>query len=874
MRKKYLFVAAAAAMLAACSSKDSIESAPTGGAPQASLPEGAVGFTAYTNRSVTRAGNTGLMTTGTLQQNPTEEQKRAGYKAGFGVFAFYTDNNDYDPLSVPNFMYNQQVTYGTNGWEYEPLKYWPNEYGDNAISDDQDKVSFFAYAPYVEVTPSTGKIVCSTDSAKWGIAGLTRNSATGDPIVKYIASFDASTSVDLLWAVCDQPKDWPIVNTGSNQQPYINDGVAGLPWLNVQHPAQIDQRLKFTFKHALSQLNVNIDTFADTEDHAASADARTKVFVRSISFTGIASKGSLNLNNIESDKALWLDYNGLADLESGEAVTVYDGRKDGKEGVQNATASNEKTLGFNPTVISDDGNTQEGVTGTTKNLFVGNDPIYIIPTGEEIEVEIVYDVETEDDNLSTYLSDRKTLGSSIENRIRKSVSFGGNNTFENGKHYTINLHLGLNSVKLDAAVSDWVEAEASADVDLPLNVPAFAAASSSPQTAIELPATLAQYDFAITGLNGSEGVTATPDGTVVTALDVIQPTNVSGQAIIRGTLDPNMTVHNVTTNSAATITGNASGLTHTLNITQRAHALELSATAINSSYGTITLGAGATGINWSADVAADGIHVSKNGSALTKVDGDPVENEFRWNAGDHSFDLGKAAVAGDVFEITVKAGDADEETISVKIGGLSFAGTRASIMYGTSGFNNGLTMAGVSAVTFTSSDAGVATVDANGTVTTVAVGSARITAIPTAESGYLVPAGRKTYILTVTAAAGCRIAATAANQVIPAASIVGTDLSEFIKLYNADGCEITPGTAGGSVNYVITAQSYAAGSPAPTVSTRRIKLGSDGKTIEKYGNHEVYTPVAGDVYTITATVTDGTAASYTTTTAPFTITVQ
>ena len=645
MRKKYLFVAAAATMLAACSSKDSIESAPTSGAPQTSLPEGAVGFTAYTNRSVTRAGNTGLMTTATLQQNPTEEQKRAGYKAGFGVFAFYTDNNDYDPLSVPNFMYNQQVTYDgtTNRWEYEPLKYWPNEYGDNAISDDQDKVSFFAYAPYVEVTPSTGKIVCSTDSAKWGIAGLTRNSATGDPIVKYIASFDASTSVDLLWAVCDQPKDWPIVNTGSNQQPYINDGVAGLPWLNVQHPAQIDQRLKFTFKHALSQLNVNIDTFADTENQAASADARTKVFVRSISFTGIASKGSLNLNNIESDKALWLDYNGLADLESGEAVTVYDGRKDGKEGVQNATASNEKTLGFNPTVISDDGNTQEGVTGTTKNLFVGNDPIYIIPTGEEIEVEIVYDVETEDDNLSTYLSDRKTLGSSIENRIRKSVSFGGNNTFENGKHYTINLHLGLNSVKLDAAVSDWVEAEASADV--------------------ELPATLAQYDFAITGLNGSEGVTAAPDGTVVTALDVIQPTNVSGQAIIRGTLAPNMTVHNVTTNSAATITGNASGLTHTLNITQRAHALELSAS--NTAGSTITLNSGATGIDWATDVAADGIHVSKNGSALTKVDADPAENGFIWNAG--SITLGKDAVAGDVFEITVKASDADEETISVKI---------------------------------------------------------------------------------------------------------------------------------------------------------------------------------------------------------------
>ena len=35
-------------------------------------------------------------------------------------------------------MYNQCVTFGDNGWDYAPTKYWPNE--------EEDYVSFFAYA--------------------------------------------------------------------------------------------------------------------------------------------------------------------------------------------------------------------------------------------------------------------------------------------------------------------------------------------------------------------------------------------------------------------------------------------------------------------------------------------------------------------------------------------------------------------------------------------------------------------------------------------------------------------------------------------------------------------------------------------------------
>jgi len=38
----------------------------------------------------------------------------------------------------------------------------------------------------------------------------------------------------------------------------------------------------------------------------------------------------------------------------------------------------------------------------------------------------------------------------------------------NGNVYTIKLHLGMNSVKIDAAVTEWAEG-GSAEVDLPAN---------------------------------------------------------------------------------------------------------------------------------------------------------------------------------------------------------------------------------------------------------------------------------------------------------------------------------------------------------------------------------------------------------------------
>lgn len=446
--KKFLVFAVAGLALMACNKQE------TPAAPELSTPN-AVSFGAYLNRGVaTRSGAAGLMDVNKLQNT------------GFGVFAYYTDFNLYDAQSTPNFMYNQKVS-GAN-WEYTPVKYWPNEYGQNAISDDVDKVSFFAYAPYVDVTPATGKV----QDATYGITGMNRNSQSGDPILKYIGSFDPTKSVDLLWGVAAEAdaQAWPLANSGNQ-----DDLAAGLPWLNVQRPT-VDKKLKFTFDHALSQLNVQIDADVDaTEESATALAAGTKIYVRSITFSGFSMKGALNLNNTVADKAEWLDYQGINNIDSSEPFVIYDGRKDGREGVAGATASNEKSLGLNEVIISDDGNSKVGVTAAAVNLFQSADaeaPIYVIPVDEAIEITIDYDVETADPTLANLLSDGETYGSKINNKITKKVTFGSAtaNKFENGKSYVIKLHLGMNSVKFDAAVQPWVDAAAEGEAWLPANL--------------------------------------------------------------------------------------------------------------------------------------------------------------------------------------------------------------------------------------------------------------------------------------------------------------------------------------------------------------------------------------------------------------------
>ena len=499
------------------------------------------------------------------------------------------------------------------------------------------------------------------------------------------------------------------------------------------------QRVKFTFKHATSQLKVLIDAFVDGVSNTNTIDNKTKVYVRSITFEGFAMKGSLNLNNSEagSNKAYWLDYAGTNDLVTGESVTIYDGRKDGKEGTPSGVATNEKSLGLNPNLIQStiwgDAAETKGVTNEEQFLFCNGSsaatgPIYVIPTGDEVKVTIVYDIETADENLATYVSDATQHGSSIENSITKTISFGSETGMENGKAYTIKLHLGMNSVKFDADVTPWEET-AGREADLPANIPVFAAVSGTPATTnVTVPYNAKTYTFGISGLNGGETVTADP-ATPSTPLS--SPTqnaaNASGYAIETITIKPNKKVKNETS-SAVTWTGNASQKSVKLTITQLAAPLGLKSASITAN--TIVLGW--TGTVEDADIKATDAAkfiVQKNGTTLTNGT-TPEANEFSWDFSTKTITLGENMKAGDVFTITIQAGDAKEETITVKVGGISFANAGTITVPPGETYTNPLIQTGTGSVTYSGTKDATATVDLNtGEVTGVGYNSGATTTI-------------------------------------------------------------------------------------------------------------------------------------------------
>lgn len=528
MKKLFLFVAAAAAF-AACSETDVLDQA----ANQAAIEnDGAVKFDVYAQRGLTRGGGQlGDLNNANIGKN------------GFGVFAYYTDNEKYSSNAKPNFMYNQKVwtdqspaTFGTL-WKYEPVKYWPNEYGNAAISDAIDYVTFFAYAPWTDIDPTTGKIIVPDsilnqfpDSIqKWqtkNIISVNNNAAQGDPIVKYVVDTDPGTSVDLLWGVAAQQADslyTPIDGPQGSQK--ANEDVAieaGMPFIDLVKPNNpANDRLVFNLKHALAKVKVTIDYIADqpTPQNGIygkdtyvnkSADGsktdtvpspksqhidslKTRIFVRSFSIDGWATEGALNLNNTEPGIPLWKDIDGSKDL-SFNTVTFFDGLKDSKEGTANNIQKSETPTGLNPTIIENyaitdtlapaaaeakgygkdsiifrDGVKNLGVpdykNGEGSVLLFGGDStkndgyFYVIPRNadEDVNVKIVYDVQTIDQNLAGVLADGVTHGSIIENVISKEAIFGTGVDFKPGYQYLIKLHIGMTSVKVEATVQPWLE---------------------------------------------------------------------------------------------------------------------------------------------------------------------------------------------------------------------------------------------------------------------------------------------------------------------------------------------------------------------------------------------------------------------------------
>lgn len=318
MKKLFLFAAAALA-LTACTSEDDLTLSTAQKQPTADV----VGFDVFMPQvsNVTRAGDpAGVMT--------TDKLKTAG--KGFGVFAFHQNNVVYSSTLTPNFMFNEQVHW-SSGWTYSPLKYWPNETDEDSQTDNgaatsqsrTDRLSFFAYAPYVSTgegatLPTKNSSVMSLDKGSThisgysnaletsGITAISAEDYAADPKVAWTLSTDLDNNVDLLWGVAPAGMTYTSVNPAIN----INKAV-GLPLLDMVKPDK-DQKMKFQFQHALSRIGLSvvsaIDQIAAGDDGGKFNKDQTRILIDEVTVWGdFGKEGVLNLNNTTANVANWIE---------------------------------------------------------------------------------------------------------------------------------------------------------------------------------------------------------------------------------------------------------------------------------------------------------------------------------------------------------------------------------------------------------------------------------------------------------------------------------------------------------------------------------------------------------------------------------------
>ena len=392
MKKILLFTVAATAALTFASCSQSSDLADTTNTNSETATQAPIGFDTYLSKT-TRAGAVGAQNTETLKTN------------GFGVFAYYTGSANYNNSTTPNFMYNTKVSVptGSTAFTYSPVRYWPN--------NDGDKLSFFAYAPYIDVAPTNGTAKDQTTTT--GITALSNNTYKSAPTVTYKLAEDMTKSVDLLWGTKMGTTNG--VNTDLTR---TKDNVG------------------FTFKHTLAKFggdNSCIKAILVTDDDK-DFDNTTKVTISDITITSsdIATTGTLDLttgtwSGQNNDGKMTLDIPATAISKDIAEPETADKEIDG-------TAAGDLT-GLQPTTY-------------TNVLKENTASYYFIPgTQPKFDVTVTYRVRTIDQSLATGVTNvEQTI-------VKKTIQFP--NAFEANKKYNLILSIGLNTVKFSAEVSDW-----------------------------------------------------------------------------------------------------------------------------------------------------------------------------------------------------------------------------------------------------------------------------------------------------------------------------------------------------------------------------------------------------------------------------------
>ena len=355
---------------------------------------------------------------------------------GFGVFAYYTVDKEFDAASnpIPNFMYNQQVT-STSGtatekdasnyvgwtkdWTYSPVKYWPNNV--------DEKVSFFAYAPYSEGGGATNFTLPTSDTQ-------------GAPSLTFKVDTDVEKHQDLLWTV-------PVKDKSKNST----------------SPIDIDTKVAFAFQHALSRIGFQAEVMVDkVNGNATGADDDDNVTVSG----NLDQFTTITINKVQLIGKFYVS--GTMSLTDGTwSSQAYSAEN---EGVVTYELNSDATTDFaeredkpNANIFKKDDYSQRLLNNTENYIMII--PQNMTETGTnapgKVQIYVEYDVFTDINGDG----DVDENDSKITNKIT-SDEFEIN--FEQGKAYSLNLHLGMTSVKFSATVKEW-EVQTGTAVNVPIN---------------------------------------------------------------------------------------------------------------------------------------------------------------------------------------------------------------------------------------------------------------------------------------------------------------------------------------------------------------------------------------------------------------------
>ena len=310
---------------------------------------------------------------------------------GLGVMAYKTTGDYSTTGAKEEFMKTQRVTWDkTNSkWEYSPVKFWP--------AGTDEKVSFFAYAPYTYGGPTYNTTLTSAD-------------ASNNPKVNLTLQTFQYYLHDL---VVSNPDD------ATNGTMNMSSGT-----------------VNFKFQHPLTRVAMEAKTGTDI-----SKNTDTKVFITGVSLIHnniLNSKGTLDMKTLT-----WAD-NTTDYLASPYALTAYDNQNN-ECGILNLTAANFAGYTTSSIDISAGGTTATSLFIKKASGQNTDEFLFLLPVNNgtgtanagDVKVKIAYDIVNK-------TSDTTHAKSSVEKTVDLPAG-----VFKKGAAHRFIFTIGLNAITFD-----------------------------------------------------------------------------------------------------------------------------------------------------------------------------------------------------------------------------------------------------------------------------------------------------------------------------------------------------------------------------------------------------------------------------------------